>query len=328
MIMKETELRKRKVFNKYLELTKKDAERFFNPGDFMEVKCPACSSGDSLLEFEKTGFKYVLCKKCSTLFVNPRPPFKSLKRFYTNSSSADFWINEFFKPVAEARREKIFRPRAEYISKIIDCDNRVIGDVGAGFGLFLEELKKIVPSSRYLAIEPSEEMSGICRKKGLEVICASLEDLDDMQGEFDLLTAFELAEHLFDPEEFFKKVYSLLRPGGYFFMTTLNGRGFDILLLWERSKSIAPPHHLNFFNISSIRIPLEKAGFEITEIETPGRLDWDIVENMIKDEHVKVDRLWEMLAYEGSMECKMKLQDWISRNKISSHMRIVARKRK
>ena len=61
-------------------------------------------------------------------------------------------------------------------------------------------------------------------------------------------------------------------------MTTLNGRGFDILLLWNKSKSIAPPLHLNFFNPGSIRILLEKIGFQILEISTPGKLDWDIVE--------------------------------------------------
>ena len=66
-----------------------------------------------------------------------------LNKFYSRSLSTSFWVNEFFKPVAETRREKIFRPRSEYVSKLFSENwEWVIGDIGAGVGLFLEELKK------------------------------------------------------------------------------------------------------------------------------------------------------------------------------------------
>jgi SAM-dependent methyltransferase len=326
--MKENEIRKAKTFNRYLEIVKKDVESFLNFHDFVQIQCPACEGMDYLFEFKKDGFSYVSCKKCSTLFVNPRPPFKALKEFYSKSRSTNFWINEFFKPVAEIRRAKIFRPQAEYISKVLEGNNHhVVGDIGAGFGLFLEELRKIKPDNHYVAIEPSLEMADICAKKGLEVKCTSLEDINDNKEDFDLLTAFELVEHLFDPVLFFKKVYSLLKFKGYFFLTTLNSKGFDILLLWEKSKSIMPPHHLNFFNLMSIRLLLERLGFEIIELATPGRLDWDIVEGMIKNENVKLDRIWELLAYEGSEESKKNLQNWISESNLSSHMSVFACKK-
>ncbi len=168
--MKEEEIRKRAVFNEYLELVEKDVKELFDFKSFTKTNCPACDNNDSNYEFEKLGFRYVSCKNCFTLYVNPRPPIETIKEFYSKSPSTSFWVNEFFKPVMNVRREKIFKPRAEYISKMFDKNRvRVIGDIGAGFGLFLNELRKILPENKYIAIEPSIEMYDICNKNGLEV---------------------------------------------------------------------------------------------------------------------------------------------------------------
>lgn len=325
--MKEEEIRNRGVFNKYLQLVEEDTKKLFRPHDFTGIACPACNSDEFTFQFEKIGFKYVRCNNCDTFFVNPRPSFSDLRNFYSESSSTDYWINEFFKPVAESRREKIFLPRAEYINKMLSKPGElVIGDIGAGFGIFIEELRKLSPQNHYIAVEPSAKMAEICRGKKIDVRCSCFEEMEGMEKSFDLLTAFELLEHLYDPWDFLKMAYSLLKPGAHIYITTLNGNGFDILLLWERSKSIAPPHHLNFFNPESIRILLESVGFEVREILTPGKLDWDIVEGMITKECAAVGRFWELLALEGSEKTKKALQEWISGNLLSSHMSVLARK--
>ena len=325
--MKEEDIRKRELFDKYLEIVARDIVDNFDFNSFVSVNCPSCSSSETIYEFDKDGFKYVSCKNCDTLFINPRPPFYVLKRFYSESISTHFFVNDFLKPVIEIRREKIFKPRAEYIKGLLDKKNSlVIGDIGAGFGLFLEELRKMLPANKYIAIEPSLEMSQICQGKGLEVNCSCLEDIDNVENTFDLLTAFELIEHLYEPSLFFKKIYSMLRPEGYIYLTTLNGLGFDLLLLWNKSKSISPPHHLNFFNPASIEYLMKDIGFEIIESSTPGKLDWDIIEGMIKNEGVDCGRFWNLLAKDGSEKSKNELQDWISKNNLSSHMSILAKK--
>lgn len=325
--MKEEEIRKRDVFNKYLALVEKDVKDFFNFSSFEKVYCPACQSDDLTLEFKKLGFSYTMCGRCFTFFVNPRPPYAVLKKFYSCSPSTNFWVNEFFKPVEEARREKIFRPRAEYICEFMGKPSgKVIGDIGAGFGLFLEEMRKIIPENTFVAIEPSVEMVALCKEKKLDTLGLCLEDIEENICSFDILTAFELTEHLYDPAKFFKKVFDLLKPGGYTVLTTLNGRGFDILILGDKSKSVSPPHHLNFFNPVSISILLERIGFEIVEITTPGKLDWDIVEGMIKNEGYNAGAFWGSLAKESGNECKEELQAWIAKNNLSSHMRVIAKK--
>ena len=326
--MKEEDIRKREVFDQYLEMVKKDVGAFFgDQSAFIQIPCPACSSQDYSTQFNKSGFNYVLCSVCGTLFVNPRPPFDLLADFYIQSPSTKFWVNEFFKPVAEARRVKIFRPRAEYVTQKFGSDPEwIVGDIGAGFGLFLEELSKIWPSSKLVAIEPSEEMSEICNAKGFEALPCAIEDVTGWNKKFDLLTSFELFEHVYDPQTFLRKIWELLRPGGRLLMTTLNGEGFDIQVLWDNSKSVSAPHDLNFFNPRSMKILLEKCGLTIEEISTPGRLDWDIIEGMIKNDGIDAGRFWDLLAKDGTEACKKEFQEWVAKNNFSSHMRVLAKK--
>lgn len=326
--MKEDEIRKRDVHNRYLELVKIDADVIFSDkSTFQSLSCPACGSGHYEWQFDKSAFYYVQCSTCDTLFVNPRPTYENLMQIYADSQSAKFWIEEFFLPMVAARREKIFRPRVEYITeKFPLLHTGVIGDIGAGFGIFSEELKKIWPNANIIAIEPSVDMAGICRDKGLSVIESTMENIDPHCQKFDLLTAFELFEHLHNPALFAMKASELLNVGGYLYLTTLNGLGFDIQLLWERSKSVTPPHHLNFFNPQSIRLMLEKFGFTLIEISTPGQLDWDIVEGGLQQEALDPGRFFHTVSKYGSAQAKKELQSWIGSHNFSSHMRVVAQR--
>lgn len=328
--MKEEDIRKRKVFNRYLELVKEDAKTIFkNRDSFTKIDCPACFGKDFNFAFKKEDFSYWLCNRCGTLFANPRPTLKQFEEFYTKSRSSEFWVEEFFKPVSEIRREKIFKPRAERIKSVIESKkkkNFKIADIGAGFGLFLEELKKIMPGIETVAIEPSLEMAKICRNKGLDTIQSLVEEIRDKEL-FDMLVSFELVEHLYNPKEFFTVAYNLLKKDGLFYFTTQNGEGFDIQVLWDKSKTIFPPHHINFFNPHSISLLAESAGFDVIEITTPGNLDWDIVEGIYKNEGVDIERFWRLISTKANERAKIGLQKWIRDNGFSSHMAALLKKR-
>lgn len=326
--MKESEIRNPSVHLKYLELVREDAELFFNDSALLEkINCPSCDACIFDFAFEKSGFDYQLCSVCRTLFVNPRPKLSQLEDFYVNAPSNRFWVEQFFKPVAEARREKIFRPRAEFVSKLIAGNDRlIVGDIGAGFGLFLDELSKINPLIHPIAIEPSPEMAEICRSKKIQVLESIVEKVRGHDAKFDLLCSFELFEHLHNPRSMIESAFNLLKPGGYLYITTLNGMGFDIQLLWEKSRAVFPPHHLNFFNPESLSFLLEKVGFCEIKANTPGKLDWDIVEGDINRKQFCSDRFWSYIAEFTTDECKQDLQKWLTKHNLSSHMRLVARK--
>ena len=99
-------------------------------------------------------------------------------------------------------------------------------------------------------MKPGPELAKICRKKGLYVIENFLQNvlIEELTDEPKVFVSFELFEHLHDPKNFLRSLYNLMQVGDIFIFTTLSGTGVDIKALWENSKSIAPPHHLNFFN--------------------------------------------------------------------------------
>ncbi len=325
--LREEQVRSRRAHARYLELVEQDAAAYLtDAGAFRRVDCPGCGGAESAPAFKKFGFQYVTCPACGSLFANPRLSPEALNDFCLRAPSSRYWIEEFFAPFAEARREQLFRPRARAVAEQLpELSDSTVGDIGAGFGLFLQELRSVWTRARLVAIEPSPEMAAMCRSKGLEVADTTIEQLQGFDGQFGLLTSFELLEHLYEPSELFQQAHRLLRPGGCLLATTLNGEGFDIQLLWERSRSVFPPHHQNLLTPRAVRGLCERAGLVVEELSTPGRLDWDIVQSSIR-EGAALDRFWSVVMRQDGEACARELQEWIRRYGLSSHMRVVARK--
>ena len=117
--MKEAEIRPAALFDRYLDLCRHDAETFFRADEWETVACPACGAdGDHV--FHKHGFDYRHCAVCATLFASPRPSAAALGRYYTDAPSARFWATDFYRETEDARREKMFRPRAARVREILD----------------------------------------------------------------------------------------------------------------------------------------------------------------------------------------------------------------
>lgn len=324
--MKEEEIRPRKIFDEYLGLAEQDIKTYFHAVERTAGSCPACESAADHV-FDKHGFSYELCPYCQTLFVNPRPVVSAFIKYYTESASSKFWASTFYKETAEARREKLWKPKARLIVSILEeygASTHDIVDVGGGFGLFAEEIR-LLSGKAPVVIEPSPALATACRQKSLQVIEAFLEDIkpDVLPAGPKAFVSFELFEHLHDPSVFLCHMMELMRSGDLFIFTTLSGTGLDIQVLWEGSKSIMPPHHLNFFNPRSAEMLLERLGFEILSITTPGKLDIDILVN--NREAIK-DRFWHSFITTASNSVKLEWQDMISASGWSSHMMVVCRK--
>ncbi len=329
MSFKEKDIRDLKILDEYIKLVNTDSKEILDYPDSMVVMDQITwGLGESEDAFIKNGYIYQKCLQTGTLFVNPRPKLKYLSMLYSDSISSNFWVNEFFLPKIEARRKNIFKPRANYVSKKFkDIDSMKIADIGAGFGLFIDELQAVNRKKLdIVAIEPSHSMANICEKKGIKVNRCMLENLVGKTLKFDLMTSFELFEHLFDPLIFLKDCFKLLNVNGYLLLTTLSSNGFDIQTLWEKSNSIFPPQHLNFFNPASIKNILELVGFRKVEISTPGELDIDIVFNSYKSGNTNIPRFLKTIYNHEDKSVMKKFQNFLKINKLSSHMLVVAQK--
>ena len=330
--MKELEIRPKEVFDEYLRISAQDIKVFFsNHNKFVEVSCPGCNGQNTELSFKKCGFSYRICKNCLTLFVSPRPTQKMINDFYKQSASSKFWAERFFPETAEARRAKIFQPRAKMISDFIAKSKLpkplTLVDVGSGFGIFLEEIKKINIFDELIGIEPNMDLVVCCKDKGFKVIEKPVELVKSQEINVSVACSFEVFEHLFDPEEFLESMSKLLKPGGLIYFTTLTISGLDLQVLWQDSKSISPPHHINFLSIEGLRNVIKRCGLEEIEISTPGQLDVDIIRNTMKEiPDIKVPRFIDYIINNRDQKTSESLQKFLQDNLLSSHARVIAQK--
>jgi SAM-dependent methyltransferase len=329
--VKEADIRPADLFNRYLELSRADVERFFpDHSNFVIVQCPACGDGRSSPGLVKLGFTYVSCLACGSLYANPRPSAAALDDFYRNAESVRFWSTNFFKETAEARRERMFRPRAELVSRLTrehGRGNSLFVDVGAGYGILLEEVRRQAIFDEVIGIEPSPHLAADCRARGFRVVEKPIESVSAEECQASFATTFEVLEHVFSPRDFLAAIAAVLEPGGLALWTTLTVSGFDIQVLWENSKSVYPPHHLNLISVRGMRELIARSGFNCIDISTPGRLDVDIVCNAAKEQPaLELPRFVSYLIGEAGDETRIEFQRFLSSNLLSSHIQVVAAK--
>jgi SAM-dependent methyltransferase len=147
--------------------------------------------------------------------------------------------------------------RLEFIeaAKHIPDGSRVL-DVGCGSGAFREH----VPRSSYCGLDPFAEPG-----TAEDVIRQSLpEHLDEARGRYDVVTAFQVIEHVADPVAFATQLVALLRPGG----TLIICAPLHPSPLTEIPNFLinAPPHHLTWWCSGAFRALAERIGVEPIEI--------------------------------------------------------------
>lgn len=328
--IKEEEIRPEDVFGEFMRLSAQDAENFFDKSQFVDVPCPACGAVHKADSFDKHSFTYNNCAECGSIYVSPRPNLSELIRYYSISKSQSFWSEEVLKKTGEKRKESIMLPNVSRIESILEERNHAptrVVDIGSANGAFLTEWKKRHTNAELHGIEPGQESAQQCRDLGITVYEASVEEVaEKKQIEGDLVTCFEVIEHVQDPEFFAKSVYDVTAPGGMAIMSCLGADGFDIQLLWEESRSLMPPYHLNFLSCDGMKQLFSKSGFNKVEVFTPGRLDVEIVQKSIERGATPNLSRFEKLILSRGPETWAAFQKFLAENSLSSHVWIVCTK--
>jgi hypothetical protein len=108
-------------------------------------------------------------------------------------------------------------------------------------------------------------------------------------------------------------------------VTARSGSGFDVQVLWEHA-DVTPLEHLNLISVEGLERAIEHSGFEIVELSTPGQLDVQVVDRARKERGTVLPRFLDYLLAHRDALCHEKLQDFIQEQRLSSHMRLIARK--
>lgn len=135
-------------------------------------------------------------------------------------------------------------------------------DVGCNTGQFLGSL----PADwQRVGVEINPAAAKIARDRlpGTSIIEGSFLEMNDGSGSFDLITAWDLVEHIATPMNFRQKVVRLLKPGGYLLFetgdfsscySTIAGLSWWYYSILDHSVFYDPASMVNVFNASEMRI--------------------------------------------------------------------------
>lgn len=330
---RELEIWPSESFDRYLEITEKEVERLLiDKGNLVDVPCPACDSNRRRKGFNKFGLEYVECMDCKTLYVSPRPSEENINRYFTESEATEFWHSHVVKETVKGRIGHLFRPRAVWVANLTEQyfeKPSVFVDINSMYNEFLEEIDKLNLFKNKIILNPAVDIAeSIKEEKGFEVINKSIMSVDSTKINANAVTAFAVIDHVFNLKVFLNAVKSLLTDRGLLFFTTSTISGFDLQVLWNNSKTIFPPDKINLLSIEGIIKLLERCGFEIIELSTPGQLDVELVKNaMQNNDKLKVPRFISYFLKNRDENAHRSFQEFLQQFKLSSHVRVAARRK-
>lgn len=198
-------------------------------------------------------FHLCRCKNCGFIFAKAIPTEDELIENYRNYGRADYE-----SPITVKRYNEIL-DKLEPFRKT----NRLI-DVGCGIGFFLSVAKQ--RGWEVYGTEYTDEAVKICSAKGIEMKKGSLNPENYPPDFFDVVTSFQVIEHINTPKDEIKKFNQILRSGGVCYITTPNIKSVVHSYLGNQWNVICYPEHLSYFSPKTLAKTFRECGFKKKEL--------------------------------------------------------------
>lgn len=306
-----------------------------------DVDCPACGSPQRQLAFDKSGYTYWSCCRCTTLFASPRPTGALLDWYLHESPAARFRTRQDYRRPLKRRALEVAGLQGEWVLELLERSRQPgslagpVVDLHTRFPEYFELLRQ-QGLDTLIAVDP------LCPLPDSLTADGGLRRLDDLtqlgESECQILTAFNALEHLEEPAALARDAFRALAPGGLLALTTRSSSGLDIQVLWQRCPTIFPADHLNLLSVEGVRTLLETAGFELLEVSTPGQLDVELVARVLDEDQDTgsspsqrtsdsgATRFLRYLLSHRGADARSGLQHFLQQHLLSSHLRVIARK--
>lgn len=197
-------------------------------------------------------YRLVECPSCGLLYANPLPTLKTLAQAYHQAAYDSSQEAHFAARTYGQNLEKFMASLPE---------KRGVLDIGTGDGAFLEELLSKGFQDVH-GVEPSRAPVEASLPQVRPLIRLGLFNSKNYKKDsLNLVTCFQTLEHLYDPSVMAQGAYRILKKGGALFVVGHNRRSLSARLLGTKSP-IFDIEHLQLFSPQSMRMFLEKEGFE------------------------------------------------------------------
>ena len=241
------------------------------------TSCPLCRSERivarpdvmPILRTVYDGATAARCSACGVSFISPVPRIEDAERVYGEEYFRAYDDCGIAMPAAASRPPERYLARLESIRR-----RRGIGsllEVGPGTGAFLNYAHST--GWQVVGIETSKfAAEKTARQFGIDVRSGTLLTADFAGQQFDVVHMSHVLEHFTDPLANLAVVHRLLKPGGSLIVEVPNefeNLQFRLLKALGRLRPYAVRStHVYFFNTSSLRDLLTKAGFSVRHLAT------------------------------------------------------------
>jgi 2-polyprenyl-3-methyl-5-hydroxy-6-metoxy-1,4-benzoquinol methylase len=233
-------------------------------GGKLAPACRVCESRAVRPLCVKGPATYYLCRGCDTVFQYPLPSAEEMIR-YADTQYREGVYRDYVR--AREMKHQHFRARLGEFTTRFPPPGRLL-DLGCSCGYFLD----VALERGYDAygVEFSEEAIAAAQPATRQRIRrANVNDAGgDHPHEYDVVTAFDIIEHVEDPIAFLVEIAGMLVPGGGVVLSTPDtGHGLRYVM-GARWPMLQPMQHTTLMSRLGLRIALERAGFQQVVVTT------------------------------------------------------------
>lgn len=199
--------------------------------------------------FSDEYFQYVNCAKCSLIFLKNPLSETEILNYYPKDYEA-------YNPKAD---QKVLEKKLKFMFSFCEIYSSIL-DIGCSNGGFLTVAKEMGIESIY-GVELNSSMAMEASQRGIEVLGYTLEDAYQTGKTFDVITLWDVLEHLPDPNSALEKIHEMLSQNGFLFISIPNTNSFDRYLFGKNWIGWDAPRHYFLFSVELIKSLLYKKGF-------------------------------------------------------------------
>lgn len=237
-----------------------------------DIPCNLCGSQDHKPFCPENGRGLVQCQHCGLVYVNPRPDPQELyalygETYFQNDESGVVGYADYLRDEPHIRRT--FAGRLRWLQKWVQ-PGRLL-DVGCAAGFFLDEAQQ--RGWQVEGLDVSAFAVGYVQQRfGYPVQHGSLTQLDHPAESYDLITLWDVIEHVPDPKAYVEKSAQLLRKGGLISLATPDVDSLPARLTGKRWVGYKlSEEHVYYFSVQTLRRMLDEAGFDVIDVRHVGK---------------------------------------------------------